>query len=1470
MADDDAKSAKARLKSKWHRVFKDKEDHNGGGENVDSLPVTADVADFLRPSTDRAPSTSRAPPLAPKLDVSIAQRWPTAEQIRQASGEAPPSPNGWRKTPRRGGLTVGFVNAAPEVLGEGGDDCEEPVIEVGRRRAMMPRSASERRAIGPDGGLTSAMGHGQLNDSGMGGFQTVPRRRANTGYEHSPPSHMQPDVHNDDQLQHVPTLNRAPTGPPLRGGIDRDLGGVDDQRYDNQFPGFERDSDLQPASPRDPEAIAARKRELRAGEGLIFRRASAMLKDQDGDDEEGRQNVGVGRQPSSEHYDTLSRPDAPSLLPDIPEPRSALSPTSANSPAGPNPFADPKYGEVHATFESQRNGQSMPEPAQNNRASFIQTVIPSASISLDPHDFTPGRQASTGTASSSGRRTEEDRDPMNAPAQVPPPQNFVAELPGSLPPQQNGDADQQNYMSVPSSNSLSSSRFRSISQGSQHAPTVSSQVSSTIPRSRDPSPMTFQSAPAPTASIRQDQLRTSPNVSSSNLALSPPHAGRTISRPSSRASGSVLADTAARAGSAAALRLPDHISTPLNGSPRSSIYATHLSSPTSGTPPPSGKSKYFMSPINKAPSPAAPSEANPAPFRPAATTNVVTLRGPQHPNIHSQARLSSLSVASEDMLQSPPAAVSDSQSRAPPPATSVPIARSDNRARSDTGDTLASVPRPGILSPQVAGQGNSAVDAAYADFAARVAHMRGVFRLTAERERPVVQGAAGVWLRVAVWWYLQGKIGLERILRHRRGNNDPQQMRELLMQPHVDLAKAWWILSDPLEMYDDVGNSASRGSSTMMNGDVALVQAVGFLKSHLKSLSLSMSRNMLLPPPQSLIQGQDTTIWLPYPRYSQDATIAIGGARQGRLEPMQALPLGDTGEMHCYGRFPVEVAVSTDDPQTDRVPIPCMFTMLRHKQNFGNTIVVASQNELVNVLVGPWLEDRRGLTWYDVEWKTSSFGMTIRLPNNFTMTVRIHERDFRTLWNLLQYSHKVEDNIRPEKDEFLVHEAALAEVQYEDSSGSAAFPKDKIVHARAYLFEQTRKIPDPSGDRRMHLGFRLVVAADPRNKALAYISHEISKGSPLLFEFMTDSAAGGMAAMVVKIVEEGRQCRALLVFSDVESRQALYDLLIGVANGPDEMIVGKMMLLGMNVEPATQTAGVTQEPHPALRALQWQKLGVHNAMSGSTVQSDSLRIVARHTTGCITDRLNLGKGELLIRLPCTDTRTPAIQIFRYPQEDCTVAVDVRNCPASETSIADLTHLVQQQPTIRTFTFATSEDLHAFQTAITGCQVRYDGVAANLSIARRRMVVPGFSKKWEASNVRLQIVSYDVVFQILAFMEDFGHADALCFRVRSTDTFEVVKGDGKGKKWGIKLVEAKFSLPKDGEGRDEGKGGDAALGAGVLERVKRRFVNLEGMEYAEEHDDVTIGFESQEDRDRFAQALPAATTVARGITLKRRI
>ncbi|KAK4552892.1 hypothetical protein LTR86_010024 [Recurvomyces mirabilis] len=1512
MADDEGSGLRSRgksflSKSKWGKVFKENDSppvpstasagfgqQQNAAKHTNSFKLNEDVVDFLKPSTEKS---------KPKLDIAIAQRWPEAHEVRgareregsalaagQGQGQqqqmqvqgkegAVPQWTGYRRRRRREGLTVGFVKTTPDVIGEGGDEAPDPPAEISRRKAMVSRSASAYRPNTLDDGTSwsggAALPRPSSRQAGPGlglvkapqeDFTAPPLRRADTSHnEFSPPVQRKFASPPIEPIAHRPSLGRTPTGfsEDMRQQQQRPVNEADYEsdeesaaasteqgppRIDTQAPmlgtNFHFDSP-QPmtastvnsskassAAPRDPSSplvVRRRDRDMQANEGMALRRASTLFMQDEGQ-EQRQPDSATGLRPSEQFYNALSNLSVSRIVSE--EERGVAGEDLSPEGTGPSPFEDPRYmkrrsgeagpqqsatqslGQPH---EGQPHGdvrQVMQPPTQPNyrQVPARQDHAP-AKRSQDmgpPSYMRAGQQGASQSYDELGQRPSQDLQPSYIRA-------------GQRPGAQSYDETQRR----PSEDTRPSyMRAAQPPNGSAQpgrpppAPAQTMQVPSDDSGGRSHSPMRnriFDSQPSPEKQKPCPFYNQSSNSSGSinRFPASPGFAQASHSRTSSREETSPQIREPSRSQTSPEQRFGPPRQSPQSPSPRSSMLG------------PGNATRGATSPYARGPSPAG------------------YFAGSQNPPIQGS--------------RSPAATL-----------------RSDDAVRPGSAASSRSFQRP-IPSPQPSTQSDPAADLALADFAGRVAHMRGVFSLTAEKERPTSQCPPQAWLRTALWWYLKGKAGLEVLLQHRSKASEPP--RELLMQCHVDLAKAWWIFSEHLDEHNIVESPQSVHSPA---GHSQLSQSSALLRSHIKSLCASMQKAQLMPPHQSLIQGQDTRIWIDYPRFTSNVVEVLSGAASRSIlvdpstpitSPIEALPLGDTRDVFCFGRFPVEVSINTDEAETDRAVFPCMLTMLRSKRGFQPSIIIAGQSELVNVNIGPRRGDEQGLGWQDVSWKADSHGLSVHLPRGFDLTVKMQEREFRSPWNMVEYARKIEHSLRPREDERQVHESLLAELQYADSSGTHSFPAEKMPRCMALVFERTLEYRDGSGARQMHRGFRLLLVTDPAHKSLSSVSHNVGAQSPLLFEFITDAAAQGTTAMVLRIREENRQCRILLVFPDMASRQALYDILNGLSISEDEAIVSKVALTGLNIQNAAQISSSSPiSSHPALQSFQWQKLGITNSISDDantriapTVGSESLRLVARHAAGCITDRLNLGKGELLFRLPCAAQPIPAIQILREPQEDLTMSIDVRQAsPEVVEGVSTLYQLAQQQLTVRTLLFATPADLHTFQASVTGFTVAYDGVASTFNISHRMAMVPIYQKK-QASSVRLQIVqnAHGNTTQVLAFMEDFELADALCFQIRSTDTFERVKGDGRGKKWGVKFVDAKFKL-----NRLEKRDGDEEVEVG--ERVRRRFVNLEGLEYAEEHDDIGIGFETEADRDRFAAALPAATTVGRLMTLKRRI
>lgn len=1505
MADESENHKSSRSKflsrSKWGKVFKENDQPPAPGK-VNSFKLNEDVVDFLKPSTDRVASTK------PKINVAVAQRWPDAHELRRAgeaqSGGRTPI-NGWTKPRRREGLVVGFVKTAPEIIGEGGDDAGDPPSEVSRNKSRMARSVSDRRRPGSPDNESSGpetqvpQTTRQACAPGEPAFKPQPRRRAQTSHNEFSPAmqrkHASPPM--GDVVPHRPSLGRVPTG--FDDDPQRDLTPVDNDHHtripptrpsirtqfneENALP-LPGSANLPPASgngkPRllSPSPVSpaiSKQRDMMANEGMALRRASALYMN-----DEEIQNPNEGWKPSTDFYNALSQASPERLAEKLPRAQPTLSSTTLRSPQDTIPGSEQRSMKRRSHDES-----TGPVPSQSSAQPSV--LSPGSAISPmgrspfeDPKYIKRHSRETTPTVSApiltAGSLWEDILPDPVQPSGTPVADFNYNQNRSGEPPLA---ANLQRTVNGPSSRLQRSNYQPSYMQPLSSQTDASYAQPHSKPAASISSPPSYM-RPLQSAPTQQGTNASSHNEQSSSLRAIPPLSGPVVPGTQSKIASQNMTspgDNSLRDRSGSHMHDKLFDSDGVSGKTNSSTSQLEV---------PGGKVNQSP-PTHGALVDRRPSRDN---ERPSGTPGSQTMQSQRY-----QSQTGGTGSNSPQSVMLSPGShgqtVISSNPRVPSPgdyfaglrqthgqAARSPAAllRQEESTRPGSSSSIRSGTQPSI-SPLPPTQGDASAELALADFAGRVAHMKGVFRLTAEKERPSDKCTPTAWLRTAIWWYLRGKSGLEGLLQQRTKSQQPP--RELLTQPHVDLAKAWWIISDLLDHYDLSEGSTLQKAQPDGDTEEILCYSVTLLRSYLRSLSASMQKSQLMPPHQSLIQGQDTQIWIEYPNFVADAATVLGGggcAGQSLIKdkttsavtPLEAIPLGDTRDTFCYCRFLVEISVNTDDAETDRVVLPCMLSVLRSRREYQPRVIISSQSELVNITVLPKRSNLKGLTWSDVSWKASSHAMTIHLPRSFDMSVRMQERDFRTLWNLVEYSRKVEHSFVTEPGEKLAHETSLSELQYADSSGSSSFPQEKIRKCRALVFEKFVEHADGSGLRKVHSGFRLLLVTEPSHKSLCCVSHDLCRKDPLFFELLTDAAANGTTAMVIRIREESRQCRILLVFPDMASRHGLYDVLNGLTVGPDEVIVGKMALAGVNIQAAMQTEGYSPVSHASLQALQWQKLGVTNQQSDDsntrippTVESESLRIVARHAAGCITDRLNLGKGEMLLRLPCADKLIPAVQMLRQPQSDLTMSIDTRQSPQHVTEgISELMRLAQERQTIRTFTFATADDLHAFEAAITGFTVLYDGVASSFSISRRMMVV-SIHHKWIASNVRLQVVSQGSVVKVLAFMEDFSHADALCFQVKPSDVFENVKGDNKNKKWAIKLKEAKFSLPSQKEGKED---------IDIKERVRRRFVNLEGLDYAEEHDDITVGFDTEEDRDRFAQVLPADATVGRGLTLKRRI
>ncbi|KAL6868418.1 hypothetical protein J3F83DRAFT_692027 [Trichoderma novae-zelandiae] len=727
-------------------------------------------------------------------------------------------------------------------------------------------------------------------------------------------------------------------------------------------------------------------------------------------------------------------------------------------------------------------------------------------------------------------------------------------------------------------------------------------------------------------------------------------------------------------------------------------------------------------------------------------------------------------------------------------------------------------------------------------FVARSRHLFALFRLHAEQVRTLSSCSQSQIARGSLWWFLKGRMGLEAAIRDRPTTPQSQMQLELdRQQAHANLAKSYWLCQEVLpDLLESQG----------LDPDPEVADVAKGLVTALTKLAVSMKRNQILPPADAVLpQTIDKSIWVEYPPLSQDMVALLTGNWGGGLTAMQhpmsylelldAFPVGDTAETFCYGRLPTEVFLMEQGRENKQLRFLCMLSLVRPAKQNGLIFVISSQDGNIQLPI----QDRTsagGPSWEDIRWRPETSSFDLRLPRGFKLAVHLSQSDYRMLYNMYDYAAKLQQTLQPRPDEQVVFRNTLRSFQYLDSDpNSRAFPKESISSCELALFEKLRKDNGPQGQRCWHTGFRIAVVTGPKTRTACGVSHTYPPPLPVQFGFFR--AEGDLPAFSVKF-ENGRQKgRMVMVFGDEKERARFHSLLTGTSIEPGEKVFTDVPVASVVI------AQSLREPlgmSPFSR-LQWKAGRVVNDEYGSegdaapTVLADRLRIILEHQYGTITDRVNVEPGELRMRLEVSNARV--LKLLRQPQQDLTIAIAESQVGKDvPRNVYDSLQLIKQNQTIRSIEFNNLKDLHAFQYAVFGFEVIFDALAVTFAIARRRMVVP-IHKKWEAGYTRIQVIRQeDKQLQLLAFFEEFSHGHCMNFVLKGTDLYEAFHRGGKS---GIRFIDAKFPLPRLPADKD-GDYDDMA------------FVCLDLPDLPGEHDDISIMFENDEDRDRLAQVLPA--------------
>ena len=760
-------------------------------------------------------------------------------------------------------------------------------------------------------------------------------------------------------------------------------------------------------------------------------------------------------------------------------------------------------------------------------------------------------------------------------------------------------------------------------------------------------------------------------------------------------------------------------------------------------------------------------------------------------------------------------------------------------------------------------QPNPNADAAMQEFADRVSGTFAIFDLADEKETADVSKLA--WLRVAIWWFLKGRTELHSV---RSGGKSTQWDRgpgqfdggnAVSMQSYVDLAKAWWIIMK-VTMQQDC-SPAVQDSKAREQRFENFDYVQGVLMHALNALAASLQKRGMMPPHQMMIQGMDTRIWLPPTsrQFPPQWMWTLGGKifqspddPPLTVDPLSALPIGDTESTAYLGRAFAEANVMHGEELPQHGSFPCLVSVVQDKSTRELRLVISSQNTAIYVVVQDG--SAYGIRWEHIRWDDHERMLRVKLPNKLRLRIYCSRPDYAFLRAQGRASQPASSQptsgppkpkiFEPRHDEITLQTYQLSMFQYNDTSEPAAFPRGRQYSAKVAVFERLASAPDDA-DKRTHYGYRIsFVMADSSKPSV----NLVLDGTTLL-EYAFDPTH---ADMQLRINEIDRCRRALVGFESLQDREMFRDFVSGTVLGPKDHVKLKLPSQGTTVSlpsAATQSSNVT---------LHWGAIQVLESLEAhpediaskriSSKPSQDRRIMMYDKIGSILTRLSSAVGALRIRV---EANVPvALKVLHSPHthySTVTAGPDLNGVDTMH-GVFDLMNKADAE-VVQSYVFANVRDLHSFQQAITAYRVVFDGVAAHFSIPRRRMYVP-ITQTWGTTGARVQIVQREGFFRLLAFFEGYELADSLNFQVKSSDAFEKLevkasKGHGEERKptpggYGVKLVDAKFLLP--GSGKDDE---DERNGVNVVREVGARFVSLDADDYAMEHEDITIAFETEQ-------------------------
>src|SRR5438045_1503537 len=202
-----------------------------------------------------------------------------------------------------------------------------------------------------------------------------------------------------------------------------------------------------------------------------------------------------------------------------------------------------------------------------------------------------------------------------------------------------------------------------------------------------------------------------------------------------------------------------------------------------------------------------------------------------------------------------------------------------------------------------------------------------------------------------------------------------------------------------------------------------------------------MKKQNMLPPPAEealLPQGLDNSIWIPYPPLPQSIRGLISRQKQqmktnnnaSHLKLSHIVPLKDSSEIFFYAKMFVEVFLLNGSNNLPGDRLSCLLFVTRPQTETDIRITVTSQSDLLLVQVTS--NQHNGPAWKDVQWQSRLNALDLPLSHGFVARVQCSPHDFKTIWNMYDYTIKIHASLSARPDELLKFEGTTKIFQYFD------------------------------------------------------------------------------------------------------------------------------------------------------------------------------------------------------------------------------------------------------------------------------------------------------------------------------------------------------------------------------------------------------------------------------------------------------